>query len=789
VIRLPAIHRKLLRDLLRLRGQVISIGIVVACGVMAVVSMRGTYTALDRSRDNFYDRQRFADVWASVVRAPESIARRIADLEGVSVVQTRIVADVTLEVPWLVEAARGRLVAIPDDDVAQLNRLYLIRGRLPESGRPDEVVASERFATTNGLRLGDTLGAVIAQRWQRLRVVGVGVSPDYLFEIAPGDLFPDNQRFGILWMRRSVLGPAAGMEGAFNELALTLAPGASRAAVIADVDRILAPFGALGAYGREDQFSNRILQSEIESNRVTGTVVPAIFLGVAAFLLNIVLARLIATQRDEIAVLKAFGYTNAEVGRHFLGYAMAAVFLGAALGTLLGLLVGRMFMGIYEQFFRFPDLAFRIDLPTAAIAILISAAAAIVGSLGAVRRASALPPAEAMRPEAPAMFSHGVVERITLGRIRSPVVRMILRNLERRPARSLLSVIGVAFAAGILIVGRFFFDAATFMGNYQYRELQREDVTVLFESPRGTEVRHDLARLPNVTRVETFRSVPVRLHVGHLSRQIALTGVATDQRLRRILGQDGRAVVLPAEGLVLTSALADALGVEPGDSVLVEVLEGRRQRAVLPVAGTVDELLGLSAYLPAPELAGWLGEAPTASGAYLRIAGDPTPVHERLRGMPLVAGVSTRASMLENFERQLAENLLVSATIFAVLAAAIAVGVLYNGARISLSERGRDLASLRVLGFTRGEVSVMLLGEQAIVTAAGIPVGWLLGMGLSAILVEAMATDLYRFPLVITPTSYAYSAAIVIAAASLAGLLVRRRLNRLDLVAVLKTRE
>ncbi|HUF25658.1 MAG TPA: ABC transporter permease [Gemmatimonadaceae bacterium] len=789
MIPIRALHRKLVRDLLRLRGQVISIGVVVACGIMTVVAMRGTYTALASSRDAFYDRQRFADVWVNVVRAPEAVARRVADLPGVSAVRTRIVTDVALDVPWLVEPARGRLVSIPDRGEADLNRLYLASGRLPEPGRTDEVVASERFATTNGIQLGDSIGAVIAQRWQRLRIVGVGVAPDYLFEIAPGDLFPDNERFGILWMRRGVLGPAAGMEGAFNELVLSLAPGASRDDVFAAVDRILAPYGGLGAYGRENQFSNRILDSELQQNRVTATVVPAIFLAVAAFLLNIVLARLISTQRDEIAALKAFGYTNREVGLHFLGFAMGAVFVGVALGTGIGVVLGRMFVDLYGQFFRFPDLAFRMDFPTAALAIGIATAAAVIGSLGAVRRAIALPPAEAMRPEAPAVFRHGILERITLAHIASPVFRMILRNLERRPARSIMSVVGVSFAVGILIVGRFFFDSAGFMGDYQYRELQREDVTVLFEAPRAAAVRHDLARLPNVTRVETFRSVPVRLHANHLNRQLALTGVDPDARLRRILGQGGREVVLPGEGVVLTLALAEALGVRAGDSVLVEVLEGARQRRVLPVGGTVDELLGLSAYMDARALARWLGETPTVSGAYLRVAGDPAPVHAELGDMPIVAGVTTRMTMLQNFERQLADNLMVSATIFAILAAAIAVGVLYNGARISLSERGRDLASLRVLGFTRGEVGVMLLGEQAIVTLAGIPVGWLIGYGLSAMMVRALATDLYRFPLILTPMSYAYAAGIVMIAAAVAGLLVRRRLNRLDLVAVLKTRE
>jgi putative ABC transport system permease protein len=405
-----------------------------------------------------------------------------------------------------------------------------------------------------------------------------------------------------------------------------------------------------------------------------------------------------------------------------------------------------------------------------------------------VRRAVSLPPAEAMRPEAPATFRRGILERLTFGR-GTPVLRMILRNLERRPVRSLLSVTGVAFAAAILVVGRFFFDASAHMRDYQYREVQREDVTVLFGGARGDEVRDDLARLPDVTRVELFRSVPVRVRAGHRSRQVALTGVEPGSRLRRIIGEGGRDVLLPPDGVVLTAAFAEWLEVLPGDSVIVEVLEGMRQQRALPVAGTVAELLGLSAYMDAPALARWLAEEPSASVAYLRVAGDPGPVHERLRRAPAVAGVSTRMIMLQNFERQLAENMIVSATIFAILAAAIAIGVLYNGARISLSERGRDLASLRVIGFTKGEVGVMLLGEQGVVTLVGIPFGWLIGTGLSALLVKAMATDLYRFPLTITPASYGYAALIVGAAAVAAGLLVRRRLERLDLVAVLKTRE
>jgi putative ABC transport system permease protein len=511
-----SLNRKLLRELWRLRGQMLSIALVVAAGVMTVVTLRGTYESLAFALDRYYRDYRFADVFANLERAPEPLARRIEQIPGVAGVHTRVALLVNLDVPGLAEPATGQLLSVPPRPEPTLNEVHIVSGRYPDATRADEVLVSESFATANGLRPGSELGAVINGRWRRLRIVGVAISPDYIGEVAPGALFPDDRRFGILRMHREALAAAAGMEGAFNEVSLRLAPGASEAAVIARLDELLEPYGGLGAYGRSKHPSHRAVEGELEQNRIMGTLVPAIFLGVAAFLLNIVLGRMVATQRDQIAVLKAFGYSNLDVGRHYLRFALAAVVSGALVGVAIGVWFGQGMIALYGQYFRFPDLEYRVSWGLVAIAAGISIAAATVGAMGAVRRAVRLPPAEAMRPESPARFRPGPIERAGLGAWLPASGRLIVRNVERQPLRSLFSALGVAFAVSLMLATLVFVDAIDFMIDLQFRQIQREDLSVAFAAPRAYAVRHDLARLDGVTHVELFRSVPVRVSRGHV---------------------------------------------------------------------------------------------------------------------------------------------------------------------------------------------------------------------------------------------------------------------------------
>jgi len=787
---MSVLHRKLRRDLWHLRGQVFAIALVVACGVAVVVTTRSAYESLALSQSQYYASYRFADVFANLKRAPDALAREIAAIPGVAAVETRIVAQVTLDVPGLAEPATGRLIGIPERRVPILNDLHLRRGRWLEPGRREEVLVSEAFAEANGLAPGDELGAVLHGRWQHLRIVGVALSPEYIYEIQPAALFPDNRRFGVLWISEDALGPPFEMEGAFNDVSLTLAAGASEPEVLARLDQLLEPWGGLGAFGRIDQVSHRFISDEIAQNRIFGTVVPTIFLGVAAFLLNVVLSRLVATQREQLAVLKAFGYRDRTIAAHYLGFALVAVALGAALGVLAGLWLGARIHELYVEFYRFPVLRFSPRVTVIGAAIVLSALAAGAGALGAVRRVLALAPAEAMRPEPPARFAAGLLERWPGARRLPAAARMIWRNLTRHPVRAALSVLGTAFAVAILLVGRFFVDAVETLNDVQFRGVQREDTTIVFHEPLRSDARHAVASLPGVLFAEPFRVAPARLRFEHAERRVPLFGLPEGHELRRVLGSDGRPHALVPDGVILTEKLGQILGVAPGDRLTVEILEGQRGVRELRVAGLVDELLGLNAYVEVDTLHRLLREQSTWSGAFLRI--DPRHTDElygRLKRIPAVAGATSRVVMLQSFEETLARSFAIFTTVLMGFASVICCAVVYNAARIALSERGRELASLRVLGFTRGEVSLLLLGEQALLTLLALPLGFAIGRGLCAAIAAAYQWELFRFPLVITARSHAFAVLVVLLAALASSALVRRRLDRLDLVAVLKTRE
>ncbi len=784
-----ALDQKLLRDLLRLKGQVIAIALIVACGIACLVTMMSAYDSLQLSQQTYYDRYRFADVFVQLKRAPDSLAARIAEIPGVQQVQTRVVVNVNLDVPGLNEPATGRLISIPERQQPMLNDLFIRRGQYIEPGRRDQVLVSEAFATANNLEIGDEIGAVINERWQPLRIVGIALSPEYIYEINAGELFPDSQRFGILWMNREALATAFDLKGAFNDAALSLMPEANEDDVIFRLDQLLESYGSLGAYGRDTQVSHQLINSEIQGLAAAAVAVPLIFLGIAAFLLNLVLARLVSTQREQIAVLKAFGYDNLAVGFHYLKLVLVITLGGAAVGTGLGIWLGSLITQVYTQYFQFPVLEYRVEPTLLLTAIGVSGAAAM-GTVTAVRQAVSLPPAEAMRPEPPATFRATLLERLGLQRFLSPVGQIILRNLERRMVQTGLAVLGIAAAVAILVIGRYFEDATQYIVELQFRQLQREDVTLVFNQPLSSRARYDLTQLPGVLRSEPYRTVPARLRFQHQTYLSAITGLESGGELRRILDENLQPVVLPESGMILTDSLADKIGIAVGDRLTVEVLEGERPTRQVAVVGVVEELIGQGAYMDIAALNVLMREGQTISGAYLAVDSNYLDqLYAQLKQTPAVASVALRDRLIAKFNEQITGSFAVMTGVLVVFAAVIAFGVVYNVARIALSERSRELATLRIIGFTQDEIAVILLGEQAIVTALAIPLGCGLGYGLAALLSAAYDSELYRLPLVVSPSSYVYALVVITLTTLGSGWLIRRQLNQLDLIAVLKTRE
>lgn len=788
---MTALDRKLVRDLWAMRGQVLAICLVMASGIATFVMSLCTLESLKRAQSTYYERYRFAQVFAHLKRAPNSLAERIAEIPGVARVQARVVVSVTLDVKGLAEPAVGRLISIPERPKIDLNDLHLRAGRYIEPGRTGEVLVSEGFAQTHGLMPGDDVAAVVNGRMQRLKIVGIALSPEYVYLIREGDLLPDDRRFGVFWMGYTDLAAAFDLRDAFNDVSLALEPHAVEAEVILRLDRLLGPYGGLGAYGRADQPSHKFVANEINELRGMALVVPVIFLSVTAFLLHVVVDRLISTQREQIATLKALGYTRYEVGWHYLKLVLLIVVLGSALGIIVGARLGHSVTDMYTRFFHFPVFRFHLDLSVIVLGLVISAGAGIAGTVGAVWRAVRIAPAVAMQPEPPAAYRPTIVERVGLQRFFSPSARMIVRQLERRPFKATLSVCGIALAVAVLILGNFMVDALDYVMDSQFQFAERQDLSVGFVEPTSGRALFEIAGLPGVSRCEPIRVLPVRLRAGHRSRRLAIMGIDPQGSLFRVMDVKRRPVLVPDEGVVLSAKLGELLDVRAGDRLTIEVLEGSRPVRELAVAGLVDDFAGISAYMDIQAVQRLMREGNVVTGAFLRAdSAHRHDLYRALKGTPRVASVTLKMAALRMFQRTVAENLLRMRTFNVLFATVIAFGVVYNNARISLSERSRELATLRVLGFTRAEISLILLGELAILVVVAIPFGLVLGYGLAALVIRlAYDTELFRIPLVVSDWTYAFAATVTLVAALVSALVVRRRLDRLDLVAVLKCKE
>lgn len=787
---IPTLHRKLIRDLAGMKGQIAAIAVVMAAGVMTLILSVTSLDSIRMSKDRFYSDYQFADLFATLVRAPDTLAERLGEINGINLVETRVVAPVRLEVPDFADPVRGHILSIPDGRQPLLNRLHLAAGSLPESGRADQIVVSQPFAEAHELAIGDELRVIIRGRYERLRVSGVALSPEFVYQVAPTDLMPDYERYAVMWMNRRALGNAFGMDGAFNSVVASVQAGADKHDVIDRIDRLLAPYGGIGAHDREELMSHRMLSEEIAQLEVMSIVLPGIFMGVSAFLLSVLMGRIVTTQRQQIAVIKAFGYSDGDLAVHYALLTGMIVLVGVALGVVLGAWAGDALAALYAEYFLFPETITRMQGRVIALAVLVSAGAAGLGTFRAVFSAVRLPPAEAMRPPAPAEFHQSWFDRSAAGRWLAQTTRMILRNLSRHPVKASLTVTGVALSGALLLLGHYQFGAVRHMVELQYREVMNMDVHVTFVEPTSAGVLAEVRALPGVHHVEGYRSVPVRLANGHLSERTAILGLPAEPQLRGLIDVDLNRVVLPPEGLFLTRFLAEELGLVLGDRIEVELLEGHRRVLDVPLAGVIDEPLGVSGYMYLPALNALMREGPAVSGAWLLIdSAHRDELFNRLWDASRVAGIGLVSEAEDGLREYMDDTVLVMMAILLVLAGSITFALVYNNARIAFAERARELATLRVLGFSRGQVGWVLVGEIALLTLAAIPLGWLLGTGFAWLLSLAFQMDMLRVPFHITHQSYAFAAAGVIVASSLSVVLIVRRLATLDMVSALKSIE
>ena len=789
---MKAIDVKLWRDLKRLRAQVATIAVVVAIGVAGFVGMFSVHESLLASRDAFYRENRFADVFAGVKRAPLQLRERLDAIPGVAEVKLEVAFHAQVDLAGVAAPVTGRFIGL---DLARvhagrqgLNALTLKSGRWPEADGALEAVVSDRFAVARGLEPGDAVGAILNGRLERVRLVGTVATPEYVF--ASRGVGPEDEFYGIWWADADRIAQIFDMQGAFNQAALRVHAGVPLPAVLDHVDRLLEPYGAIGAVGRDKQMSAQVVDDELSQLKVMGTVLPAIFLAVAMFILNVVLSRQVATQRSQIAALKALGYGDGAIAWHYIKLAIVIAVLGVAAGLALSLWIGQLMLGLYAEVFRFNRLAYVTTPWLVAASAAMAAAAAALGAWTAIHAVVRLKPAQAMMPPAPPAYQPTLIERLGFGHRVSAGALMVIRNFERRPLRAAFTVTGISLAVALQISGAFWLDAIAHIVDVQFRQVQRGDVMVDFHQPVPVDVARDLRRLPGVLDAEPYRNEPVRVHLHGRVEDSVLTGLVSGSRLLRVVDEHRGAVALPAQGLVMSALLARSIGARVGDRVTVEFRLWNRTRAEVEVVDIVHTMFGRQVYMNLEAMNRLARDGDGVGDAALQV--DPLAFDAfwaAVKAAPAISAVFDKAGTMAAFDETTSRNMGVFSGILTVFAIAMAVGIIYNAARIALSERAWELASLRVLGMTRAEVSVLLLAELGAELLLALPIGAALGWALATLLMRLMSSDNIDFPVVIEPATYATAALIVLAAGVASALLVRRHIDRLDLVAVLKVRE
>lgn len=785
-----ALDKKLVRDLGRLWAQTLAIALVLACGFATLLLAVGSYRSLDATRAAYYERHRFAHVFASTSRAPLRLAAEVARLPGVAAAEARVQEPAILDVPDMAEPASGLAISLPNGGSSTLNQLYLRSGRLPDSARVGEIAITYGFAQAHKLSPGAHLHAVIRGKRRALKIVGIVHSPEFVYALGPGDLVPDDRRFAVLWMPRRELEAITDRKGAFNNLSVLLLRNASAKAVIEQIDGLLRPFGGTGAYERRDQISHAFLDGELDQLAAMARVIPPVFLFVSAFLINMILSRLVALEREQIGLLKALGYTNWTIALHYIKFVLAIALVGCLIGAVAGTWLGQGLTRLYGTFFSFPFLIFTTDFDIYVIATAVAIAAAVSGALKAVIEAVRLAPAVAMRPPAPTTYRASLAARLGLTRLFSQLTVMAFRHIARRPVRAGLTAFGTSLAVALLVVAMFGGPSINFMIDTIFFQADRQDATITFSEAKGPDALLAVSQMPAILASEGFRSVAVRLTHGSRSRRLGIVGKPVGANLSRVLDLDLKPVVVPAHGLAISERVADILQLKRGDRVQVDVLEEGGHAAQVHVSQIIQSYLGLAVFMNLDALNRLIGLGPRLSGAHVEV--DPLEIEDlytAVKATPALSSIALQTHSRKKFRETIERNITISTTVYVVLAIIISFGVVYNGARIQFSERARELASLRVLGFTQWEVSRVLLIELLIIIAVAQPLGWLSGYGLTWLVIEGIANDQFRVPLVVEAATFATASLVVCSTALVSAVIVHMRVMRLDLIRVLKTRD
>lgn len=792
---MSVLDRKLRRELIAAKGVLAAIVGIITVGILSFVSMCSLYFNLDESRRSYYVECRMADFWVNVKKIPLSELDRVATVAGVSDYRSRISFEATVDLEGVAQPLSGRVLSLPEEPAPIINNIVLRRGGYFTDRRREEVIVNDAFARARNIKPGDRLHLLLNNRRQELFVVGTAMSSEFVYLLAPGGLIPDPANYGVFYIKRRFAEEVFDFEGACNEIVGVLAPNAQQQSrlILKQLESRLEPFGVATTTPLDQQPSHWFLTSEIEGLKLNATILPTVFLAVAALVLNMLMLRMAEQQRGIVGTLKAFGYRDPEIFWHFLKFGVTVGIVGGILGAILGYVLAGGMVTLYEEFYEFPRL-FNRPYPLVMLAGGgISVAFAAIGALRGVRSVVKLRPAEAMRPKAPPIGRRVLLERFqSFWQSLDFRWQMVLRAVFRNRTRTLAGLFASMIGAALLQVTFFMYDSMNQLTSFQFDKLLLSDFELALKTEKDWGAWREAKQLPGVDHVEPVLNVGCTLYHNHLQKRIAITGLVPNARLTVPRDVEGRAVPVPESGLLLTRKLADILAVAPGDAVTMIPTAGRKTPRQIKVIRVVDSYLGLAAYADFSFLNRLIGESDAITNLQLKVTSGPgltEQFYRELKTIPSIQAVSAIRDQKHKLQHVLVEQMTISIGIVIAFAGMLFFGSILNSSLISLAERQQEIATFRVLGYTPLQVGTIFIRESLLVNLTGTLLGIPLGIFLGHLIVRLYDFELFRMPFVLTPESMAFTFLLGLTFTVTAHWPVQRTINRMNWLEALNVKE
>jgi putative ABC transport system permease protein len=791
-----SLDKKLLRELWKIKGQVLAVTSVIACGITMYIAFYSAFLNLELSRDTYYAKYRFHDFSIQMEKAPLNSVFKIQNLPGVRAVSGRVVKDVTVSLKDKDELIIGRIIGLDSRKKSIIDNIHLVSGRLLTPGETNVCLVDDKFLKANKLNTGDFITVTLNGRKQNLKIIGTAMSPEFIYAIRNAfEIIANPEKFGIIWVNDDWIDTAFNMKGFYNEIIGEVYEQDNLDNILDSAGKILDSYGVYSKVKRKDQISNFIINSKIDGIKGASKTVPVIFLMIASVILLIVISRLVKRERTFIGLLKAYGYTNLEISFHYIKFASVIGLIGGLMGIAFGEWLSFGLINIYAQSFTFPELQFKFYTSSAVIGVLISLTCSLISALIAVEGVVKIMPATAMKESISSLVSVKTpFERIKIVWDNvSFTNKIILRNVWRYPFRSAFTAVGVMLSTTILFLGYFMNDSMGFLVDYQFNKIQKEDIKITFYLERNIKAFYEALRFPNIKKAEPMLLYPFELKNKWHIKQSVIYGLKKQPQLFGLINSDGKEIEAPSYGILLSERIARELDVKKGSKLIIKPLMGKidTEKEVI-VAGTIKLYMGDGAYMNIDTLSNLLGNSTILNSILLKVDSpqDIPELNKIFKDIPAISSVELKKDVIDNFSKNIANSLSSMNVIFTIFAGIIAIAVIYNSTVINITEREREIASLQVLGFTESEVGRIVFNENIWLSLIGmflgLPAGYLLCKVMTATVYN---TDLFRLPFYVSNRTYIICAFTMTFFVFMTNMYMKKRIAKIDLVEVLKTRE